>query len=72
MEATVIRKAKPCKNILLKPAFDQKLGISVAKKKDIGRFIEKNVIPKVHKTFYESMKFKNQKKYYSFILIFYL
>lgn len=31
MEAIIIRKTKPCKNVPLKPAFNQKPGISEAK-----------------------------------------
>ena len=53
MEAIIIRKAKP--NVLLKPAFDEKPKISEAKKNDLMRLVEKNLIPKVYKTFYESL-----------------
>ncbi|KAL4152823.1 hypothetical protein QTP88_000656 [Uroleucon formosanum] len=54
MEAIIIRKVK----ILcpLKPAFNQKPGISEAKKNDLMRLIDKNLIPIVYKTFYDSLQ----------------
>jgi len=57
MEAIIIRKAKMlCKNVPLKPAFNQKPGISEAKKNDLMRLIDKNLIPRVYKTFYDSLQ----------------
>jgi hypothetical protein len=57
MEAIIIRKAKIlCKNVPLKPAFNQKPGISEAKKNDLMRLIDKNLIPRVYKTFYDSLQ----------------
>lgn len=55
MEAVIIKKAQPYYNVSLKPAFIQKPKISEAKKNDLMRLIEKNLIPKVYKTFYENL-----------------
>lgn len=54
MEAIIIRKTKPC-NVLLKPAFVEKPKISESKKNDLMGLIEKNLIPKVYKSFYDSL-----------------
>lgn len=56
MEAIIIKKAKIInKNVPLKPAFNQKPGISETKKNDLMQLIGKNLIPKVYKTFYDSL-----------------
>ncbi len=40
---------------MIKPAFVQKPKISDCKKNDLMRLMEKNLIPKVYKSFYDSL-----------------